>query len=297
MEIAAPHPLIEVITDLELGTDKNRLVDRHSLLNVFNVLEKLIAELAERTRHPRLAEFADFCVDVLMQLGEPGLMERVPYIESSFDRLLDLLKEMMHDHPEQADRIQKAYAIVGVAYCRIHEFLSDRFEWVWIQQDDIRQKLMQFLGASADFSNNRFRVLTAGDESAANVYTIDLKIDAAEALFAPPVFEDTLRDLVANARKYSSPGTIITIHIEQLAGNGLSLQVSDQGIGIPHPELPLVVNFGYRASNVMEIRTLGGGTGLTKAYLFCKRFGGRFFIGSTLGKGTTVGLTAFPPAG
>jgi signal transduction histidine kinase len=96
-----------------------------------------------------------------------------------------------------------------------------------------------------------------------------------------------MRDLIANARKYTAPGGHITAALYEDA-EALRFLVEDTGRGIPEGELEKVVQFGQRASNVGEVRTMGGGFGLTKAFLVTKQFGGRFWLASQLGVGTRV---------
>jgi signal transduction histidine kinase len=105
----------------------------------------------------------------------------------------------------------------------------------------------------------------------------------------PPVLHDVLRDLIANARKYTPPGGRISAGLHS-SEEGLRLVVEDNGLGIPRDELQKVVGFGYRASNVSDKRTLGGGFGLTKALWVAKNFGGRMWVRSRLGVGTRVTL-------
>jgi len=104
-----------------------------------------------------------------------------------------------------------------------------------------------------------------------------------------------MRDLIANARKYTPPGGEITAALYQDA-HGTKFLVKDTGRGIPPAEIEQVVHFGKRASNVSTVRTLGGGFGLTKAFLVTKQFGGRFWIGSELGKGTNISIWLPPVA-
>ena len=86
------------------------------------------------------------------------------------------------------------------------------------------------------------------------------------------------------------------IELSEKEPRGLFLKVTDQGIGIPEEEVEKVTRYGYRASNVFDRRTMGGGYGLTKAYQLCKKFHGRFFIESDEGKGTCIEMTLFPEA-
>ncbi|MSU71205.1 MAG: ATP-binding protein [Opitutus sp.] len=71
------------------------------------------------------------------------------------------------------------------------------------------------------------------------------------------------------------------------AGPG-SATSKNTGRGIPADERAAVVEFGRRASNVGNVRTMGGGFGLTKAFLATKQFGGRFWIATEVGVGTRV---------
>ena len=110
----------------------------------------------------------------------------------------------------------------------------------------------------------------------------------------PAVFQDVLRDLVANARKYTAPGGHITAALYE-DPTLLRLVVEDTGRGIPANELATVVHFGRRASNVGDVRTLGGGFGLTKAFLATKQFGGRFWLASQVGTGTRIRINVPRP--
>jgi signal transduction histidine kinase len=106
----------------------------------------------------------------------------------------------------------------------------------------------------------------------------------------PPVLQDVMRDLIANARKYTEPGGEITAG---LVDNGKELRfvVADTGRGIPSDEVRQVVEFGKRGSNVDDKETMGGGFGLTKAYLVTRQFGGRIWITSRPGAGTRIAIS------
>ena len=54
--------------------------------------------------------------------------------------------------------------------------------------------------------------------------------------------------------------------------------------------LDRVVRFGERGSNVADVRTMGGGFGLTKACMLAQRLGGRAWIASRENVGTRVTL-------
>lgn len=285
------------ITRLDpLDNKEEILVDHHSLLNVLNVLERQLEELNTRLKLPDLKDYSDFCVEMLLSLSGNGLKRRVEGIKTRLIQLTGLMEDLARVHKEQEIVIQGILQTLGVAVARIEEFQSDRFVWRLTRADDIRIRLFQFLEAVEKVSRGRFHFAFEEGESSPNSYLIDLRIECRnDSLRIPKVLEDTLRDLVGNARKYSRPGTVIRIHLSEEEPGGIRLRVQDEGLGIPAGEIDKVVQYGYRASNVLDHKTMGGGYGLTKAYMVCKRFGGRFFIESSQPGGTAIELTAFPP--
>lgn len=111
----------------------------------------------------------------------------------------------------------------------------------------------------------------------------------------PALFQDVIRDLIANARKCTPPGGTIEAGLAQTR-DSLILVVSDTGRGIPENEVEKVVIFGFRSQNVSDIVTRGGGFGLTKAFWVAKQFGGRMWIRSEVGVGTRIKIV-LPLAG
>jgi signal transduction histidine kinase len=106
-------------------------------------------------------------------------------------------------------------------------------------------------------------------------------------IWMPLRLKDVLRDLLANARKYTKPGGRVALALHQDEARILCV-IEDSGYGIPEDELEKVAEFGYRASNVRDYPTMGGGFGLTKAVWLILSWGGRFHIASGLGEGTRI---------
>jgi signal transduction histidine kinase len=154
-----------------------------------------------------------------------------------------------------------------------------------------------FFAAVEKNGKGRYRIVYNAARKGPQDYYIDIRFEASDGgpLLMPPVFQDSMRDLVANARKYTAPGGSITAALYE-DDRALRFVVSDTGRGIPEAELETVVQFGKRASNVGNVRTMGGGFGLTKAFMVTKRFGGRFWIASELGRGTRIRIVIPLPA-
>lgn len=140
-------------------------------------------------------------------------------------------------------------------------------------------------------SKGRYRIIYNLARQQASDYYIDFEIESANrrTIALPQFFHDVMRDLIANARKYTAPGGTINVGVYETDAE-LRFVVQDTGRGIPPAEIQTVVHYGKRGSNVQQVRTMGGGYGLTKAFLITQRNGGRFWIKSELGAGTRITL-------
>jgi signal transduction histidine kinase len=154
---------------------------------------------------------------------------------------------------------------------------------------ELYRSFSQVFQAIEKNAGGRYRIVTDPKEKDPRSYLalLDIRGHRGQSIIMPPVFQDTFRDLLANARKYSPPGSTIRGQLWE-TGEELGLRVEDEGEGIPRNELEQVIRFGYRAGNVSKKKSMGGGFGLTKAYFVTKSFNGRMWIDSDTGSGTRV---------
>jgi signal transduction histidine kinase/putative methionine-R-sulfoxide reductase with GAF domain len=106
----------------------------------------------------------------------------------------------------------------------------------------------------------------------------------------PLRLERALANLVGNAVKYSPRGGRVTVAVARGVGpNGawLSIQVADQGLGIPAADLPHVFELHRRGSNV-EAALPGTGLGLADVRRVAELHGGTVELASSEGEGTLV---------
>lgn len=110
----------------------------------------------------------------------------------------------------------------------------------------------------------------------------------------PPVFADAARlerifiNLLSNALKYSDPGTPVTLRAWP-EESMVVVAVSDQGHGIAPDELSHLFERFYRAKGTRK--TEGIGLGLYISRLLVEAHGGRIWVQSELGKGSTFSFT------
>ena len=117
----------------------------------------------------------------------------------------------------------------------------------------------------------------------------------AEIPEALPIFRgdpqrlgQVLRNLVINAIKHTPEGTRIRVRLAH-AGDRLSIDVSDDGPGIPPEHLPLLFE-RFRRFSTSESDATGLGLGLYIAKAIVEAHGGTIRVDSTLGEGATFSI-------
>lgn len=93
-------------------------------------------------------------------------------------------------------------------------------------------------------------------------------------------------NLAENALKYSEQGTPVRVLVREEGGQA-QISVVDTGIGIPPSDVPYVFERFRRASNVDNRRFTGMGLGLFICKGIVEKHGGRIWVESELGVGTT----------
>ena len=117
---------------------------------------------------------------------------------------------------------------------------------------------------------------------------IAISPDIPPILANPVQMRQMIDHLLDNAIKYTTKGGKITIS-GQVEQNQIILQFSDTGIGIPAVDLAYIFDKFYRAGNASgEIPGTGLGLAIVKSIL--EYHGGRIWVDSTMGAGTTFTL-------
>jgi len=196
--------------------------------------------------------------------------------------------------PDVAAVPGKLVSIFAIISQRVDELLAREghaLSWARFPAAELRRNLIDVFAAMERNSKGRYRILYNLAQQTPSDYCVSLDLGSIEGdvLAAPAVFPDVMRDLLANARKYTPPGGQISSGV-YVGPDYLRLVVEDNGRGIPEADLDRVVRFGERGSNVADVRTMGGGFGLTKACMLAQRLGGRAWIASRENVGTRVTL-------
>ncbi|PXA03479.1 hypothetical protein DDZ13_12375 [Coraliomargarita sinensis] len=287
-----------------MNASEQRIADMHTVLNIINILigelsltETEVPELSERSKELDAELHA-----IARAIKEGGELARImPRIRDSEAAVLAHLREALEQEESASSRaeikasISNLESIFAIFKKRLNELefrMDDPDVWGQIAPDVFRQQFEDVFAAIAKNSKGDYGIHFNLNQKGQGDYYIDLKVEAqldGGQLWMPLRLIDVLRDLTANARKYTEPGGQVALVVNQ-DESGIRAVVEDSGCGIPDDEIEKVTEFGYRASNVRKRPTLGGGFGLTKAAWLVTTWGGRLTIRSEVDQGTTIKL-------
>ncbi len=107
--------------------------------------------------------------------------------------------------------------------------------------------------------------------------------DLPLAVFDSARVMQVISNLVGNAVKFAASGTCIRVGCEHI-GNEVCVSVADSGPGIPAPQLPHIFG-GFWQASATDRRGIGLGLSIAKGIV--ETHGGRIWVESTVGVGST----------
>lgn len=118
---------------------------------------------------------------------------------------------------------------------------------------------------------------------------LDLQIETElqKVMADPERIQQTLSNLVGNSIKFSPAGSKIVV-VARSDGEGVVISVLDSGVGIAADELPRAFDRYWQSSRTDR---QGAGLGLAISKGIVESHGGRIWIESKAGEGTTVSFT------
>ncbi len=135
---------------------------------------------------------------------------------------------------------------------------------------------------------DRFDMIIKNDDKPDKMYKITRKF-TRKALWVEidtDRFTQVIDNLMNNAIKYSPDGGTITCSLYETRNN-VVLSVKDQGLGIPRNSLSKIFDRFYRVDKARSRAQGGTGLGLAISKEVIQALGGKLWVESTEGKGST----------
>jgi len=103
-------------------------------------------------------------------------------------------------------------------------------------------------------------------------------------------FKEIMDNLLSNAHRYTPEGGRISVSLTK-EKNKFTVEVSDTGIGIPKEEQERIFDILYRSKGARMQGIDGSGLGLSIAKRVVEMYGGKIWVSSTAGKGSTFSFS------
>jgi len=237
------------------------------------LLEILAAQAAVAIENARLFQQSDFIADLVHELRTP-LTSIIGYAK------------LMLEHKLEPATERRFLETIHREATRLSGLINDFLDLVRLESGrvkitkkpvQIRQLLEECIAIMRPQAEPR---------------KIKIKLSTPPGPFYIPADEDRLRrvilNLLSNAIKFNRDEGLVEVKAE-LVGKELRISVSDTGIGILPEELPHIFEKFYRGRAEEEVS--GSGLGLSIAKQIVEAHGGRIWVESTPGQGSTFTFT------
>ncbi len=210
-------------------------------------------------------------------------------LRGPFNGFLGLTKLMAEEFPDLTQgEIQKIAVSMRNSATNLFKLLENLLEWSRSQRGLIKCEpesflLMPMIGDSMDTLMD-----TAHKKGVGISYEIpdNLEVFADEYMLA-----STLRNLVSNAVKFSSNGGSVTIAAKSTPSNLVEISVSDTGIGMSSRMVDDLFRIDAQTNRKGTDGEPSTGLGLLLCKDFIEKHGGKIWVESEEGKGSTFRFT------
>jgi PAS domain S-box-containing protein len=205
-------------------------------------------------------------------------------LKSPFSTLLGLSGALLEDiNKLSIDEIGDHLFQINKVAENTYNLLENLLDWARAQSGKIPFHPRNF-GLNI-VCKSTLEILTPTAESK-NIKIISAITDDIEVFADPDMLKTVLRNLVSNAIKFThKEGTIIVSAIKTQAG--VTVSVSDNGIGIKPNNLVKLFDISQVLSTVGTAEETGTGLGLLLCKEFVEKNGGKIWVESEPGKGST----------
>ncbi|MBI2863402.1 MAG: HAMP domain-containing protein [Chloroflexi bacterium] len=252
--------LMAIGNQLGVAIENARLLQEASEVKVLRELDGLKSEFVARASHElrtpvtSIKGYAETLLRDDIRLTPELRREFIDGISRTSDRLARLVQDLLNLSKMEAGKM---------------EFAKEAISIMPVARDVVQ----------------RFR-----PQNPRHSFIIDLPKGFPRVMADRERLDDVLTNLVSNAVAYSPSGGDIRIQ-GRVEDPEVIVSVSDQGVGIPPEEIQHVFQRYYRVDNVATRPVGGTGLGLHICKAYVEAMGGRIWVESRAGEGSTFGFS------
>ena len=284
----------------ELTEEQFNAVEMHSFLNVISVIRLQLEVLQTLSGHGhhlgQIIEITDFLSEKIKNREKKVFFPKsIKDFQKKVWKAIEKLEkaeteqQILEEISEARDIFTEVFKVMDIRADELHRKHQHPGKWESYTIKEFKEDFNNFFHAVEKNSKGKYQIIQNIANKGINDYLVNFEVDTenGDQIRMPLAFKDVIRDLIANARKYTQPGGQINIGLSQKKGI-LRFIVQDNGIGIPENEMDRIFEYGYRGKNVRNRQTMGGGFGLTKALYTTAQLKGDMWVDSKEDVGTTI---------
>ncbi|WP_373892030.1 cell wall metabolism sensor histidine kinase WalK [Weissella confusa] len=299
LKIADRYNLRELLDNqdellLDFSNDERQLIIRayFSLIQrASGFISGLVIVLHDVTEQQRIEEERrQFVSNVSHELRTPL---------TSVKSYVDALQEGAIEDPEVA---KSFLAVAQDETTRMIHMINDLLELSRMDSGTMKLETEYVnVGELFNYILNRFDMIIANDDKPEKYYTIKREITDSQIWVELDTskFTQVVDNIMNNAIKYSPDGGVITARMIDRKTE-VVLSITDQGLGIPKKDLGHIFDRFFRVDKARSRAQGGTGLGLAISKEIIERFGGKIWVDSSEGKGSTFSISlpyeAYDPA-
>ena len=185
------------------------------------------------------------------------------YSNIIYEKTIQLL-QLVNNLIESA-RIQENTYKIFIECISLHDFVNKIYE--------------SYASELIHFNKNNVTIL----------FDVDPDLSNIEIFSDPTKVEQIFRNLISNAIKYTKNGKIFVGFVKK--DDHIECYVKDEGIGIPAEKHQFLFDRFYQSNDKKDQKFGGAGLGLSICKAFVDILGGKIWLTSEVGKGTTFYFT------
>lgn len=299
LQIADRYNLRELLDNqdellLDFSNDERQLIIRayFSLIQrASGFISGLVIVLHDVTEQQRIEEERrQFVSNVSHELRTPL---------TSVKSYVDALQEGAIEDPEVA---KSFLAVAQDETTRMIHMINDLLELSRMDSGTMKLETEYVnVGELFNYILNRFDMIIANDDKPEKYYTIKREITDSQIWVELDTskFTQVVDNIMNNAIKYSPDGGVITARMIDRKTE-VVLSITDQGLGIPKKDLGHIFDRFFRVDKARSRAQGGTGLGLAISKEIIELFGGKIWVDSSEGQGSTFSISlpyeAYDPA-
>jgi len=267
--------LARVKTHLRIRDLQQRLEHQNTLLQENNT--RLQQEIPERKRAETALREANASKDTFFSIISHDL-------RSPFSAVLGLSETVIHYIDEYTkEEIRDSMLRIQSSSEAVYSLLENLFAWSRLQRGVLQYRPIVISLHDIVEENLALFNMQADQKQLTLTHSVQ---EGLKAYADGNMLNTIIRNLVSNALKFTESGGSIEIS-GQDRGEHVEVAVSDTGAGIPPQDIQKLFRIDAQYANIGTGGERGTGLGLNLCHDLVERNGGKMWVKSSLGKGTT----------